>query len=110
MYGAKQEMKRLDVCASPKRNWLEGVDTLIPLHLRILDENDFNARDITIHYIDNIKNYSEKLKLLIVGSLAYDSISTEVNKVENTLGGSAVYAGISLPGHLEEYSTIQKKK
>ena len=34
---------------------LEGVDTLIPLHLRILDENDFNARDITIHYIDEHK-------------------------------------------------------
>ena len=32
---------------------LEGVDTLIPLHLRILDENDFNSREITIHYIDD---------------------------------------------------------
>ncbi len=32
---------------------LEGVDTLIPLHLRILDEVDFNSRDITIHYIDD---------------------------------------------------------
>ncbi|HJM45182.1 MAG TPA: biotin carboxylase N-terminal domain-containing protein [Candidatus Poseidoniaceae archaeon] len=31
---------------------LEGVDTLIPLHLRILDEVDFNSRNITIHYID----------------------------------------------------------
>ena len=41
------------------------------------------------------------MKLLIVGSLAYDSISTEVNKIENTLGGSAVYAGISAAGHLE---------
>ena len=31
---------------------LEGVDTLIPLHLRILDDVDFNSRNITIHYID----------------------------------------------------------
>jgi acetyl-CoA carboxylase biotin carboxylase subunit len=31
---------------------LEGVDTLIPLHLRILDEVDFNSQNITIHYID----------------------------------------------------------
>jgi len=32
---------------------LEGVDTLIPLHLRILDEVDFNSQNITIHYIDD---------------------------------------------------------
>lgn len=32
---------------------LDGVKTLIPLHLRILDEDDFNSRNITIHYIDN---------------------------------------------------------
>ncbi len=32
---------------------LEGVKTLIPLHLRILDEADFKSRDITIHYIDD---------------------------------------------------------
>ena len=32
---------------------LEGVKTLIPLHLRILNEADFKSRDITIHYIDD---------------------------------------------------------
>jgi len=31
---------------------ISGVETLIPLHLRILDEPDFNAREITISYID----------------------------------------------------------
>ncbi|MAK05292.1 MAG: hypothetical protein CMA03_05350 [Euryarchaeota archaeon] len=41
------------------------------------------------------------LKLLIVGSLAYDSISTEYNDIKNTLGGSAVYAGISAAGHMK---------
>lgn len=40
------------------------------------------------------------MKLLIVGSLAYDSISTEVNKVEHTLGGSAIYAGIAAAGYM----------
>ena len=59
----------------------------------------------------NIKNYlGENLKLLIVGSLAYDSISTEVNKVENTLGGSAVYAGISAAGHLERIFKHSKEE
>jgi biotin carboxylase len=31
---------------------LTGVETLIPLHRRIMDEEDFLARDITIQYID----------------------------------------------------------
>ena len=50
------------------------------------------------------------MKLLIVGSLAYDSISTEVNKIENTLGGSAVYAGISAAGHLERTFNHSKEQ
>lgn len=29
-----------------------GVETLIPLHRRIMDESDFRARDITIQYVD----------------------------------------------------------
>ncbi len=40
------------------------------------------------------------MKLLIVGSLAYDTISTEKDKINDTLGGSAVYAGISASWHL----------
>ena len=31
---------------------IEGVDNLIPLHRRIMDEDDFLARDITIQYIE----------------------------------------------------------
>ena len=31
---------------------LLGVDTLIPLHLAILSENDFRKRNITIHYLE----------------------------------------------------------
>ncbi len=47
-------MKQLDVLRSAlNETRLEGVDTSIPLHLRILDENDFNSREITIHYIDD---------------------------------------------------------
>ena len=44
------------------------------------------------------------MKLLIVGSLAYDSIKTEQNSVEHTLGGSAIYAGISAAKHLKNIS------
>jgi len=44
------------------------------------------------------------MKLLIVGSLAYDSIKTEENSVEHTLGGSAIYAGISAAKHLKNIS------
>ncbi len=50
------------------------------------------------------------MKLLIVGSLAYDSISTEINKVENTLGGSAVYAGISAAGHMQRMYNQSRKE
>ena len=32
---------------------LVGVENLIPLHRRIMDEKDFLARDVTIQYIDN---------------------------------------------------------
>ncbi len=42
------------------------------------------------------------MKLLIVGSLAYDSIKTEHNSVNNTLGGSAIYAGISAAGYMKK--------
>jgi biotin carboxylase len=35
---------------------LLGVDTLIPLHLAILSENDFRKRDITIHYLEEHPN------------------------------------------------------
>jgi len=31
---------------------IEGVQHLIPLHRRIMDEKDFLARDITIQYIE----------------------------------------------------------
>ena len=40
------------------------------------------------------------MKLLIVGSLAYDSINTGINNIEHTLGGSAIYAGIAAAGHM----------
>ena len=31
---------------------IEGVDNLIPLHRRIMDEDDFLARRVTIQYIE----------------------------------------------------------
>lgn len=31
---------------------ITGVEHLIPLHRRIMDEKDFNSGDITIQYID----------------------------------------------------------
>ncbi len=46
-----EAIRRMHSALSETR--LDGVKTLIPLHLRILDEEDFNSRDITIHYIDN---------------------------------------------------------
>ncbi len=50
------------------------------------------------------------MKLLIVGSLAYDSIKTETNSIENTLGGSAIYAGISAARYMNrhEYDAINQ--
>ena len=47
----KEAIRRMRSALNETR--LEGVDTLIPLHLRILDEDDFKSRDITIHYIDD---------------------------------------------------------
>ena len=50
------------------------------------------------------------MKLLIVGSLAYDSIKTETNSIKNTLGGSAIYAGISAAKYMnrqEDYTINQ---
>ena len=35
---------------------LIGVDTVIPLHLAIMDEPDFIARDVTIQYLDMHQN------------------------------------------------------
>ncbi len=46
-----EAIRRMHSALSETR--LDGVKTLIPLHLRILDEEDFNSRDITIHYINN---------------------------------------------------------
>ena len=42
--------------AALKEIKLLGVDTLIPLHLAILSENDFRRRDITIHYLEEHPN------------------------------------------------------
>jgi len=42
--------------AALKEIKLLGVDTLIPLHLAILSENDFRKRDITIHYLEEHPN------------------------------------------------------
>ena len=39
------------------------------------------------------------MDVLIVGSLAYDSIASPVGAVENALGGSAKYAGLSWAFH-----------
>ncbi len=52
VWGSTREeaIRRMRSALSETR--LEGVETLIPLHLRILDEIDFNSRNITIHYID----------------------------------------------------------
>ncbi len=50
------------------------------------------------------------MKLLIVGSLAYDTISTETDKISNTLGGSAIYAGISASWHLKQLNKEEKNE
>jgi hypothetical protein len=39
------------------------------------------------------------LDVLIVGSIAYDSVTSPVGNVEDALGGSAVYAGIASRFH-----------
>ena len=39
------------------------------------------------------------MEVLIVGSLAYDSIASPLGAVENALGGSATYAGLSCAFH-----------
>ena len=39
------------------------------------------------------------MDVLIVGSLAYDSIASPLGAVENALGGSATYAGLSCAFH-----------
>ena len=39
------------------------------------------------------------MDVLIVGSLAYDSIVSPLGAVENALGGSATYAGLSCAFH-----------
>ncbi len=36
------------------------------------------------------------MSLLVVGSLAFDSIETPFGKVENALGGSATYISIAI--------------
>ena len=41
------------------------------------------------------------MDVLIVGSIAYDSIESPEGKVEGTLGGSATYAGIACQFHAE---------
>ena len=41
------------------------------------------------------------MDLLIAGSLAYDTIESEVGRADEVLGGSAVYAGISARFHLD---------
>ena len=41
------------------------------------------------------------MKLVIVGSLAYDSIKTDIGSVNDTLGGSAIYAGISAAKYMK---------
>ena len=38
--------------------------------------------------------------VLIVGSLAYDSVSSPAGSIENELGGSATYGGISAAFHI----------
>jgi len=50
------------------------------------------------------------MKLLIVGSLAYDSIKTEKYSVNDTLGGSAIYAGISAAGYMKRELNNSKNK
>ena len=35
------------------------------------------------------------MSLLIVGSVAYDSVETPFGKVENAIGGSAMYSAVS---------------
>jgi len=41
------------------------------------------------------------MDVLIVGSIAYDSIESPEGKVEGTLGGSATYAGIACQFHAD---------
>ena len=79
---------------------ITGVEHLIPLHRRIMDEEDFLAGDITIAYIDEHQELLMiQMDVLIVGSLAYDSLATPAGSVENELGGSASYGGFSAAFH-----------
>ena len=39
------------------------------------------------------------MDVLLVGSIAYDSVKTPMGEVENALGGSAVYGGIASKFH-----------
>ncbi|MED6338695.1 MAG: sugar kinase, partial [Candidatus Thermoplasmatota archaeon] len=39
------------------------------------------------------------MDILMVGSIAYDSVTSPAGTVENALGGSAVYAGIASRFH-----------
>lgn len=45
--------------------------------------------------------------VLIVGSLAYDSIETPIGKVSNALGGSATYGGLACQFHLRRLGLDQ---
>ena len=46
-----EAISRLD--AALRETVLDGVETLIPLHRKILKEPDFINRDITISYLDD---------------------------------------------------------
>ena len=63
-----------------------------------MDEEDFMNGDITIQYIDmhqRATRISDGMDVLIVGSIAYDSITSPQGFAPHTLGGSATYAGLA---------------
>ncbi|GIS44504.1 MAG: hypothetical protein Ct9H90mP16_15740 [Candidatus Poseidoniales archaeon] len=76
-----------------------GVQTVFPLHLAILNEPDFIARDVTIQYLEEHPNCSgENMDIVIVGSLP-TMILKQIQVGKDSLGGSGTFAGLAAAFH-----------
>ena len=49
---------------------------------------------------------SDDMDVLIVGSIAYDSITSPQGSAHNTLGGSATYAGLAASFHQRRLNPV----
>jgi biotin carboxylase len=52
VWAPNRELARLKMKAALREVNLDGVKTVIPMHLAVMDEPDFIARDITIQYLE----------------------------------------------------------